>query len=117
MHERQLNNSLEKQKGMIMGGIVIFLLVFVFFTWVMIESDPNERLDKVCKPTVWAGKAVVAMTDLVDQDLSGHSTRFFEEFNYGCRYVFWKMFYYEDYVVEEARQVKDKVDKVISSDE
>jgi len=106
MRSKQFNKSLNKQKGFIMAGLFGAILFAAFFIWVMASTDGNERIEKTCKPTIWVGKAAVAATDLVDRDLSGHTTRMFESVNYGCRYFFWNIFYYEEWISQEAAKAK-----------
>lgn len=101
-------NNLKSQKGFIMAGMLVTLLAIVFFVWVLVAGTPNERIERTCKPTVWAGKVVIATTDLINTDYSPKVTHFVEQANYSCRYIVWKTFYAEEWMKERAKQEAGK---------
>ena len=78
--------------------------LIVFAAWVMMPSNPDQRLDRACRPVVWTGKAFVAVADLASQKYSPDVERFFEKADYSCRYVIWKVFYQEEWLKERLQQ-------------
>ena len=85
-------------------SMLFTLGMMVFAAWVMLPPSPNERMERVCKPIVWTGKAAVAVSDLASQKYSPDVERFFEKADYSCRYVIWKVFYQEEWLKKRLQQ-------------
>lgn len=106
MSDKTLSSGLEKQRGSVLFSMLLIMLSIVFIAWIFIPGEPSERTNRACSPVLWAGKVVVSGTDLINQDYSPPTTRFFEEANYSCRYMVWKTFYYESWVESQAEEAR-----------
>jgi hypothetical protein len=96
--------SLRKQQGNAILSMLGALCVLGFLVWIIMSGDPNERIRRACVPTIWMGKVAVAIADLAGGSKVGQTAAAFDEFNYSCRYLVWRTFYYDSYMANRARE-------------
>lgn len=73
------------------------LLFLAFVVWVFIASDGSERINRVCKPIGWSGNLVVSLASLAAPDHAPAGQKWFDKFEYGCRYMTWRVIYQDEY--------------------
>lgn len=90
----------------------LFGMIFlVFAVYILVAGTPLDRINHVCSPIAWSGKAATAVTDLVSENAAasvwhGTATTF-----QSCRFVMFRTFYQSEYEreveqVKRARQAK-----------
>lgn len=80
------------------------ILFLGFVAWVFIASNPQERIANVCRPVGWTGNVVVSVSALVLPDQQVKVQGYFDRFEYGCKYLTWRLFYQEQYNAWKASQ-------------
>ena len=73
------------------------MLFLAFIAWVFIAGNPSDRIDNFCKPVSWSGNAVTSLSALAIPSQQDNMKQWFNKFNYGCRYMTWRLFYQDDY--------------------
>ena len=79
------------------------LLFLAFVVWVFIAGDPNERIARACKPIGWTGNVITSMAALASPDYQQDTQRWFDGFEYGCRFIVWRTNYQEDNNAEQQK--------------
>ncbi|TAN03142.1 MAG: hypothetical protein EPN36_14185 [Rhodanobacteraceae bacterium] len=87
----------------------LFGMIFlVFAVYILVAGTPLDRINHVCSPIAWSGKAATAVTDLVSDSAAasvwhGTATTF-----QSCRFVMFRTFYQSEYEreVEQAKRAK-----------
>jgi hypothetical protein len=73
------------------------MLFIAFVAWVFIAGAPQDRISNFCRPLGWAGNAVTSVSALAIPSQQENVQRWFDKFEYGCRYMTWRLFYQNDY--------------------
>lgn len=73
------------------------MLFLAFIAWVFIAGTPNDRIDNFCKPIGWTGNAVTSLSALAVPSQQENVKQWFDKFQYGCRYMTWRLFYQDEY--------------------
>lgn len=73
------------------------LLFLAFVGWIFIGGNPNERIDRFCEPINWTGSVIVSGAAFAIPSTQETLQKYFNKFDYGCRYVTWRLFYQSDY--------------------
>jgi hypothetical protein len=73
------------------------MLFLAFVAWVFLAGNPDERIKNVCRPIGWSGNVVVSLSALVVPDQQTTIQGYFQKFEYGCRFLTWRLFYQEAY--------------------
>lgn len=73
------------------------MLFLLFVGWVFISGTPNERIDNFCRPIGWTGNAVTSLSALAIPSQQVTVKGWFDKFQYGCRYMTWRLFYQDEY--------------------
>lgn len=73
------------------------MLFLAFVAWVFIAGTPQDRINNFCRPVGWAGNAVVSLSALAVPTQQENVQGWFDKFEYGCRYMTWRLFYQADY--------------------
>jgi hypothetical protein len=73
------------------------MLFLLFVGWVFISGTPNERIDNFCRPIGWTGNAVTSLSALAIPSQQETVKGWFDKFQYGCRYMTWRLFYQDEY--------------------
>lgn len=73
------------------------LLFLVFVGWVFLAGTPQGRIQNVCRPIGWTGNVVVSLSALVVPDQQSRLQGYFKQFEYGCQFTTWRLFYQEEY--------------------
>jgi len=73
------------------------MLFLAFIAWVFIAGTPNDRIDNFCRPVGWTGNAVTSLSALAVPSQQENVKGWFDKFQYGCRYMTWRLFYQEEY--------------------
>ncbi len=73
------------------------MVLIVFAVYILVAGTPLDRINHVCSPIVWSGKAATAVTDLVSENGAasvwhGTATTF-----QSCRFVMFRTFYQSEY--------------------
>ncbi len=112
------------------------LALLMFVGWVMISDTPSQRMDRACRPVVWAGNVTVSFASLAEPSAHEANKEFqaqagkppppppdtskkplgrrvqgmFDGFNYGCQYALWRLFYESEYIeyVAEMERLADE---------
>ena len=79
------------------------LLFLAFVVWVFIAGDPNERIARACKPIGWTGNVITSMAALASPDYQQDTQRWFDGFEYGCRFIVWRAIYQDAYNAEQQK--------------
>lgn len=84
------------------------LVFLAFVVWIFVASTGNDRIERFCKPVGWGGSVVVSLASLAMPDQAGPTQKWFDKFEYGCRYMTWRVFYQDDYnKYIEAKKIAD----------
>jgi hypothetical protein len=73
------------------------MLFLGFIAWVFIAGTPSDRINHFCRPIVWTGNAVTSLSALAVPSQQENVKGWFTKFDYGCRYMTWRLFYQDDY--------------------
>lgn len=89
-----------------MKGSLFGVLFVVFAVWIVLAQGSTARIERACEPVNWIGNIAVSITAL-----SGANTKnqdsvqgVINQFNYGCRYSIWRLFFEKEYL----QSLKDK---------
>lgn len=78
-------------------SLIFFIVVMVWMGGIFVSTDPQVRMDRTCVPVEYMDKAGSGAMQLIDPGW-GHAThKFFQNMQYGCRFVVWRVFYEEDW--------------------
>lgn len=80
------------------------MLFLAFVAWVFLSGTPDDRIKSVCRPVGWTGNVVVSVSALVLPDQQTRVQGYFNKFEYGCRFLTWRLFYQEAYNAWLAQQ-------------
>lgn len=84
-------------------------LFLAFVAWIFIAGDGNKRIENFCAPVGWTGNLVVSLASLTVSDQASSTQKWFDKFEYGCRYMTWRVFYQKEYnKYLEAEAAKSK---------
>jgi len=75
------------------GGLFWFAALTAFLGWVMLATQPNERLARACAPVEWAGNVTLSATAILDPSGEAATKHFFDQTDYACQYTLWRLFY------------------------
>lgn len=78
-------------------SLVFFIAVLAWIGSVLITTDPQKRIDRFCVPVEYTDRAATSGMQLLDASWGASTHKFFENIQYGCRFVVWKMFYEEEW--------------------
>ena len=84
------------------------MLFLAFVAWVFLSGTPDERIKSACRPVGWTGNVVVSVSALVLPDQQTRVQGYFNKFEYGCRFLTWRLFYQEAYNNWLAQQQQAK---------
>lgn len=85
-------------------SLIFFIAVMVWMGGIFVSTDPQVRMDRTCAPVEYMDKAGSGAMQLIDPGW-GHATHiFFENMQYGCRFVVWRVFYEEDWKRAQQQQ-------------
>lgn len=87
-------------------SLIFFIMVMAWIGAIFISSDPQVRMDRTCVPVEYMDKAGTGGMQLVDPTWGQATHKFFENMQYGCRFVVWRMFYEEDWKRAQQTQVQ-----------
>lgn len=73
------------------------LLFLAFVGWIFLSSNPNERIEHFCRPVGWMGNVSTSATAMVVPAQQITVQNWFDKFEYGCRYMTWRLIYQADY--------------------
>jgi hypothetical protein len=73
------------------------LLLLAFVAWVFIAATPQQRIENVCRPVGWGGNATTSLTALTLPAHQQSVQRWFDKFEYGCRFTVWRLFFQDAY--------------------
>lgn len=73
------------------------LLFLVFVGWVFLAGTPQGRIQNVCRPIGWTGNVIVSFSALVLPDQQSKLQGYFKQFEYGCQFTSWRLFYQDAY--------------------
>lgn len=73
------------------------MLFLAFVAWVFLSGTPDDRIKSVCRPVGWTGNVVVSVSALILPDQQTRVQGYFNKFEYGCRFLTWRLFYQEAY--------------------
>lgn len=73
------------------------MLFLAFVAWVFLSGTPDDRIKSACRPVGWTGNVVVSVSALVLPDQQTRVQGYFNNFEYGCRFLTWRLFYQEAY--------------------
>ncbi len=91
-----------------LGGWGIVLTMFMSI-WIMMASDPHERLNRACKPVEWTGNLFTSLALLTWPSTTERVRSTFERTDYGCEFMLWRAFYEKEYV--EMMRAKGLIDE------
>ncbi len=77
-------------------AMIVLLLLFLLFGWVIIASEPEERINRACAPVLWGGNVVTSITSMFSESAAYRVEDAVLDVHYGCRYTVWRLFYAED---------------------
>lgn len=80
------------------------LLFLGFIAWVFIAGTPQDRINNFCRPVGWSGNAVTSLSALAVPSQQENVQGWFDKFEYGCRYMTWRLFYQAEYNAWKAQQ-------------
>lgn len=69
------------------------LLFLGFVAWIFVTANPEERIERVCRPVGWGGNVVVSLSALAAPDEEKVVQGWFNKLEYGCRYMTWRLIY------------------------
>jgi hypothetical protein len=84
-------------------SLIFFCLVLVWLGSIVVTSDPTERIDRSCSPLTIVDKAAVATALLLNEQLAAGTKRAMADWQYGCRFIVWKVFYEGDWQMHAAQ--------------
>jgi len=84
------------------------MLFLAFVAWVFLSGTPDDRIKSVCRPVGWTGNVVVSVSALVLPDQQTRVQGYFNKFEYGCRFLTWRLFYQEAYNTWLAQQPQNR---------
>jgi hypothetical protein len=84
------------------------MLFLAFVAWVFLSGTPDERIKSACRPVGWTGNVVVSVSALVLPDQQTRVQGYFNKFEYGCRFLTWRLFYQDAYNAWLAQQPQGK---------
>lgn len=73
------------------------LVFLAFVVWVFLAGNPQSRIENACRPIGWVGNATTSLAALAMPSQQASAQRWFDKFEYGCRYLTWRLFYQDDY--------------------
>lgn len=73
------------------------LLFIGFIAVVFLSTDPHNRIKRACSPISWVGNVVTSLTALVMPQHQERVDGWFDNLDYSCQYMTWRLFYQEDY--------------------
>jgi len=73
------------------------LLFLAFVGWIFISSSPTQRIEHFCQPVAWVGNVSTSVTALLVPSQQANVQKWFDKFEYGCRYMTWRLIYQADY--------------------
>lgn len=73
------------------------MLFLAFIAWVFIAGTPQDRINNFCRPVAWTGNAVTSLSALAVPTQQQNVQNWFDKFEYGCRYMTWRLFYQAEY--------------------
>lgn len=80
------------------------MLFLAFVAWVFLSGAPDERIKSACRPVGWTGNVIVSISALVLPDQQTRVQGYFNSFEYGCRFLTWRLFYQDAYNAWLAQQ-------------
>lgn len=91
----------------VFGALVGVALMF-YVGWVATVTSPHVRMERACSPVGWVGRVSESFVMLIDS--SERSARsagsWFDGASYGCQFILWRVFYEEDWKLEQAAQAR-----------
>lgn len=91
------------------------LLLLIFAAWILIAGSPLERINHVCAPIAWTGKAFTAVADIASDRAAQSVWHGTANTFQGCRFVMFRTFYADEYAraqaAEAARKAEAEKDK------
>lgn len=79
-----------------LGGIGTILIVF-FIVWSLLAGDRSEQLERACRPVDWFGNMAISVVAVTYNDGVQATARGFEQIDYTCQYMLWRLFYESSY--------------------
>lgn len=73
------------------------LVFLAFVVWVFVAGTPQSRIENACRPIGWVGNATTSMAALTFPAHQAAAQRWFDKFEYGCRFMIWRLFYQDAY--------------------
>lgn len=82
---------------------LIFTMCFVFYIgWIVVSTDPHQRLDRACRPVNWTGNIVLSMAAFVAPSSQSTVDAAFKKGDYACQYSLWRLLYEDDWKKSNA---------------
>ncbi len=81
------------------GSFIVAILVMVFFTWILLPSNSNERYSRACAPIQWTGNVAVSMASFIAPQGEAGTKKTFDSMDYACRFSIWRLFNEKDYQI------------------
>ncbi|HEY9017728.1 MAG: hypothetical protein IBX55_15675 [Methyloprofundus sp.] len=81
----------------ILSGFFWTVGMMIFAFWIMVPTTHDERLERACKPTQWAGGFGVSLLEVFQQEWADGFQGAVDKTDYTCRHALWNMFYKKDY--------------------
>lgn len=72
--------------------------------WVVMATNPAERIERSCQPVLWAGNVMTSLTALTVPQYQDHVDEGFQSADYACRYTVWRLFYEEAWLERTGRE-------------
>jgi hypothetical protein len=73
------------------------LVFLAFVVWIFMASDGQARIARTCRPLLWTGNVAVSLTAFAVPSEAEAVQKWSNKFDYGCRYVVWRLIYQDDY--------------------
>lgn len=81
--------------GEVFGGFIFAGLV-IFIAWILVASEPADRIIRSCTPIYYIGKPFSSLAKLAGGDTANSITKFSIAREKDCRFVIYDMFYSEE---------------------
>lgn len=81
----------------------ISALLVVFLVWIVIATNSTTRIERACQPFLWTGKFMESVFLLTYERGAETVVRKANQFDYGCRYTLWRLFFEEEYLEKKKR--------------
>lgn len=85
-------------------GQILSVGFIVYLVWILIGGTPSERLERTCAPVRWTENLTLSITALTAAAYQDNVKGTFKNLDYSCQYMFWRMFYEDDYKEALAKE-------------